>query len=143
MKKLIFILCLIPFFLSAQNKRIYELTTEGTITSTHYLAVDKSTFTAAKKVTVNELTRLERVARQTQDNTIEAGAGLETNGTYATDESTNYINAAGFVARGLTQNIKNSAHILDSVIFLLETIQYTYCESNLKAQINLTGTEDT
>jgi len=99
------------------NKRIIELTTENSVTNDMYIAVDDSGFAETKKATVEEVTEIERTARQVQDNVIEASCGLNADGSFTPPAASNYMTAADYAAAGLTENLLNGMLLLDAHIY--------------------------
>ncbi len=104
------------------NKRVRDLTTNNTYNDDYYVEVDDAGFAEAQKMKLSVVVSDEAAARETQDDTIEAGCGLETDGTYATNELSNYIKAADFVAGGETESLKGADNLLDAKIKDIETI---------------------
>jgi len=99
-----------------QNTRITGLSEQGTATNNTYFVVDKLGWQRAKKMSLQTVNSLEETSREAQDDVIEAGCGLEADGTYAADGTTNYITAADFAAAGLSADLKNADHLLDEQI---------------------------
>ncbi|GAG04962.1 unnamed protein product, partial [marine sediment metagenome] len=64
------------------NKRIIDLGVAASVTNANVMEVDDAAFIESKQATVEVITQVERDARIAQDNVIEAGTGLETDGTY-------------------------------------------------------------
>ena len=102
------------------NRRITELTNQGTFDGSLYVEVDDAAFPETKKMTLDILIGEEETAREDQDDVIEAGAGLETDGTYDPDDTTNYIRTADFVAEGITASLKNADFLLDKKLAEVE-----------------------
>jgi len=143
MKRLILLtIILIPFICFAQKQRIYQLTTEGTITNSHYLVVDKASFSQSKKVTVQELTSIEREAREDEDDSTRTGAGLTDGGLYETDETSTYLTQADFTSVSLTPNLYNADQILDSVVSRMDSIQSCFTFWVLNDQLTLSFTDN-
>ena len=99
------------------NKRTIDLTTESSVTNGMYMLVDDASFIEAKKATVEEVTEIERTARVAQDDAIEAGAGLDADGSFSPDAGSRYFTAADFVAAGYTENIRRALRLLDTQIY--------------------------
>lgn len=116
------------------NKTINELTAVTSLVAGDELEVQKSGETTTKKATVTQVLAVEATARAAQDDVIEAGVGLNTNGTYPSLTNAWYIRAAEFAAgvtdRGgatgaLTENVMNALRILDAAIYGVATYAYT------------------
>jgi len=117
MKKLIIILFVFSFYFSfGQSARIRELQTEGTAEDNICFIVDRGIFTRAKKMLLNVVTSLERTAREDQDNVIENGCGLENNGDFVPDETSNYIRSSDFATYGISTNLDHADYIMDDII---------------------------
>jgi len=95
------------------NKRINDLTNSASVLNSYVMEVDDGTFVESKKATVEVITQIERDARIAQDNVIEAGAGLNADGTYTPPAGSSYMTAAAFVAAGYTENMFNALRLLD------------------------------
>ena len=104
------------------NKRINDLTNNGTYDADLYVEVDKGALPEAQKMKLSVVLSDEETAREAQDDTIEAGAGLETDGTYATNEASNYLRAADFAGAGTTPSLKEADNLLDTELAALEAI---------------------
>jgi len=98
------------------SKRINDLTQETTVTDGMFVEVDDPSFIQSKKATVEEITETERTARIAQNNVIEAGAGLNADGTYTPPAGSGYMTAADFLAAGYTENMYNGLRLLDNQI---------------------------
>ena len=96
------------------NKRIYELQSEGTQSDSFYVEVDSDGWTATRKQDIGTLISYEKAERQTQDDVIEAAAGLATDGIYSADNTTNYLTNALFVSAGVTPSLKGADKLLDT-----------------------------
>lgn len=104
-----------------QNSRIKDLQTEWTATSSTYFVVDRADWQRAKKMLLSTVTSLEEAARILQDNTIEAGCGLNAAGVYVPDNTTNFIRAADFAAAGITGSLAHADWLLDSILYAIIT----------------------
>lgn len=114
--------------------RIKDLPLEAAAAgASDYVEIDKGAYVQSHKITVDNLTSIERNAREGQDNVIEASSGLQTDGTYgvATTSSSNtwYLRQADFTAgvddRGgatgaLTPSLKSADRILDATIYEID-----------------------
>ena len=98
------------------NKRINDLTGSASVLNSYVMEVDDGTFVESKKATVEVVTQIERDARIAQDNVIEAGAGLNADGTYTPPAGSGYMTAAAFAAAGYTENMFNGMRLLDEQI---------------------------
>ena len=98
------------------NKRINDLTNSASVLNSYVMEVDDGTFIESKKATVEVITQIERDARIAQDNVIEAGAGLNADGTYTAPAGSGYMTSADFTAAGYTENIYNGLRLLDTQI---------------------------
>ena len=101
------------------NKRTKDLSLQATYDGDAFLHIDKDVWSEAKKIKASTILNAEASSRVAADNAIIAGCGLDNlkvGGGYTPDPSTNYINAAGFIGAGLTQNLKNADKLLDAQI---------------------------
>ena len=98
------------------NKRTKDLSLQATYDGDAFLHIDKDVWSEAKKIKASTILNAEASSRIAADNAIIAGSGLDAGGGYTPDPSTNYINAAGFISAGLTQNLKNADKLLDAQI---------------------------
>ena len=98
------------------NKRTKDLSLQATYDGDAFLHIDKDVWSEAKKIKASTILNAEASSRVAADNAIIAGCGLNAGGGYTPDQSTNYINAAGFIGAGLTQNLKNADKLLDAQI---------------------------
>ena len=98
------------------NKRTKDLSLQATYDGDAFLHIDKDVWSEAKKIKASTILNAEASSRVAADNAIIAGCGLHPPGGYTPDSSTNYINAAGFIGAGLTQNLKNADKLLDAQI---------------------------
>jgi len=101
------------------NKRTKDLSLQATYDGDAFLHIDKDVWSEAKKIKASTILNAEASSRIAADNAIIAGSGLDylkVGGGYTPDPSTNYINAAGFISAGLTQNLKNADKLLDAQI---------------------------
>ena len=98
------------------NKRTKDLSLQATYDGDAFLHIDKDVWSEAKKIKASTILNAEASSRVAADNAIIAGSGLNAGGGYTPDSSTNYINAAGFIGAGLTQNLKNADKLLDAQI---------------------------
>lgn len=98
------------------NKRIIDLTEDGSYDGDNYIEVDQAGNPESYKQKVSVIVNEEATDRADQDDVIEAGCGLETDGTYDADDTTNYIRTADFSAAGYTESLKEADHLLDTQI---------------------------
>jgi hypothetical protein len=110
------------------------------------LQVSGENFT--RKATGLQFRGVEKLERETQDNVIEAGAGLNANGTFTAPVNSWNLRAADFAAgctdRGgatgaLTENILNGLRLLDAKIQAVGTGNYVILKANLNADTTLTA----
>ena len=99
------------------NKRINDLTTEASVTDSMYVEVDEPGFAESKKATIEEITEIERTARQAQDDVIEASVGLNADGSFTPPAASNYLKAADYLAAGYNENILNGLRLLDNQVY--------------------------
>ena len=92
---------------------INDLTTNGTYDAGIYIETWKSGWTESKKSLITTLTSDEAADRISADEDIIDGLGTNSDGTYSTDETTNYLQAADFAAETLTPNLYNADKLLD------------------------------
>jgi hypothetical protein len=79
------------------------------------LQVSGEVFT--RKLTGLQLRSVEKLERETQDNVIEGGVGLNASGTFTAvplTAGTNYLEAADFAAAGLAESVVNALKLLDT-----------------------------
>ena len=109
------------------------------------LQVNGEVFT--RKITGLQARAVEKLARETQDDVIEAGCGLQANGTYLPEANSWSIRSGDFTAgctdRGgatgaLTENIQNALRLLDAKINAVGSGNYVILEANLNADTTLT-----
>lgn len=106
------------------NKKISELDTlVGNVAATDIVEVQKNGETSSKKATLTQLTAVEVAARVAQDDVIEAGVGLNTNGTYPSLPNSWYLRAADFVT-GIIDRSGAVANITESVMGALRVLDY-------------------
>ena len=105
------------------NKRTKDLSLQATYDGDAFLHIDKDVWSEAKKIKASTILNAEASSRVAADNAIIVSCGLDNlstylkvGGGYTPDPSTNYINAAGFIGAGLTQNLKNADKLLDAQI---------------------------
>jgi hypothetical protein len=125
------------------NVRTKDLTSETNVLSTDMVPLDRAGYSDTHKATVEDLTEIERTAREDQDDIIEASCGIATDGTYGVTETAStdtwFLRSADFTSgatgRGgatgaLTPNIKNALRLLDSKLYdartRLSTVENTY-----------------
>jgi hypothetical protein len=108
------------------NKTIAQLSSVAGVADADEFEVQVSGETVTKKCTRKQLTQIEETARIAQDDAIEAGAGLNTDGTYFTLVDSWYLRAADFTTgltdRGgakanITQSIASAVRMLDSKLY--------------------------
>jgi len=125
------------------GKRTHQLTAYG-ITPTEndiYLECDKTSFTEAKKITTTQICEVETTRATTAEDTIEASTGLNTDGTYVSLSTSNYLKAADFAAAGLAENQSNADLLLDAKIKETELIDTGWIEFNYTEIISLRTTK--
>jgi len=114
------------------NKTINELTAVASVAASDEIEVQKSGETSTKKATLTQLTAVEAAARIAQDNVIEAGVGLNADGTYASLTDSWYLRAAEFAAGitdrdgasgALTESIANALRLLDAQMYAMSSSQ--------------------
>jgi len=108
------------------NKKISDLTAVSGVAAADLFEVQKSGETTSKKASLTQVTQVEVTARAAQDDVIEAGAGLNANGTFDAMTEAWYLRAADF-ATGLTDrggaeasvtaNLYNAVRMLDSKLY--------------------------
>jgi hypothetical protein len=123
----------------ATEKAIYELDELLCIDVDvdYYLVIDDSTFAEPKKVSLYCALKPERDLREAADTAIIDGAGLEADGSYAADASTNYITPADFAAAALDETIANALILLDAAIY--DAAQNLICTEYTFTAAELTG----
>ncbi|MFA5715794.1 MAG: hypothetical protein WC998_08635, partial [Candidatus Paceibacterota bacterium] len=101
-----------------------------------------------RKLTGLQLRGVEKLERETQDNVIEAGAGLNTNGTFTPPANSWSLRSADFTAgcndRGgatgaLVENILNGLRLLDAKIQAISSGNYVILKANLSGDTTLTA----
>jgi len=111
------------------NKTINQLTSVSSVATGDEIEIQKVGEPGTKKATVLQITVPEATARAAQDDAIEAGAGLNTNGTYPAMTNSWYLRAADFVtglvdrvgaAANVTANLWNAIRMLDSKLHEIE-----------------------
>lgn len=70
------------------NKKISDLTAYATPTGDDLMEIQRTVENVTKKATITQVTATEAAARAAQDNVIEAGAGLNANGTFVANDLT-------------------------------------------------------
>jgi hypothetical protein len=102
----------------ADEKRIFDLDPVAPVDvlATQFVMVDDPTFTETQKATITGITFAENARAVAMENAIIAGIGLQSDGTYASDNTTNYIAPQDFVDAGLAENHSNALILLDSVL---------------------------
>ena len=102
----------------------------------------------SRKITGLQARAVEKLERETQDNVIEAGAGLNANGTFTAPANSWYLRSADFTAgctdRGgatgaLTENIVNGLRLLDARINAMGSGNYVILRANLSGDTTLTN----
>lgn len=108
------------------NKIIHDLTAASGAAATDEFEIQVAGETVTKRVTLTQLTQVEATARAAQDDVIEAGAGLATDGTFTAMTESWYLRAsdftAGFTDRGgaeatVTANLYNAIRMLDAKLY--------------------------
>lgn len=102
----------------ADEKRIYELDplAPADVEATYVVPVDDPSFTETKKASITGITFTENARAVAMENAIIAGAGLESDGSYASDNTTEYISPQDFVDAGLPENHSSALILLDAAI---------------------------
>lgn len=109
------------------------------------LQVNGEVFT--RKITGLQARAVEKLERETQDNVIEAGAGLNANGTFTAPANSWSLRSADFTAgctdRGgatgpLTENIYNGLRLLDAKVNAMGSGNYVILRANLNSDTTLT-----
>lgn len=113
---LIILFAVISFSVTAQNKRIRDLSTESNPVGTMYVPVDQSGYSEAKKMTITKLNSLEKAERVAADTSIWHYAGLKSStGIYNFLTTSNFLTVAEFAGAGLAGSLNNADFILDSI----------------------------
>lgn len=108
------------------NKTITQLSAVASVADIDEFEVQVSGELVTKKCTRKQLTQIEETARIAQDNVIEAGAGLNTNGTMPSLPNSYYLKNADFVTgftdsgganANVTPNIVNAVRALDAKLY--------------------------
>jgi hypothetical protein len=108
------------------NSDIANLSAVATVTNADEMELQVLGEVITKKCSVAQLTQVEATARAVQDDVIEAGAGLNTNGTMPSLTNAWYLRdadfAVGFTDRGgadvnVTASIVNALRALDAKIY--------------------------
>jgi len=130
------------------NKLISQLTPAGTNLQDVDLAegqINGEVFT--RKFTGLQMRAVEKLARETQDDVIEAGCGLQADGTYLPEANSWSLRAGDFTAgctdRGgatgaLTPNIQNALRLLDAKVNAMGSGNYVILKANLSGDTTLT-----
>lgn len=111
------------------NKLISQLSgAAANVQDTDLMEVQKNGELITKKVTGLQVRAVEKSEREAQDNVIEAGAGLNANGTFTAPANSWHLRAADFAAGcvdrsgatgALTANIVNGLRLLDALVYEL------------------------
>ena len=112
------------------DKLIKGLTTlgSGSIENEDWLEIQEDDASTSKKVTVEVLNEIEAAARAAQDDVIEAGVGLNADGTYNTPSGTNYLDS--------TTDVMDALDALDNAIgssgsgIVVDVVQVTAANLN-------------
>ena len=108
------------------NSDIHNLTAASGAVAADEFEIQKVGEVTTKKVTLTQLTQVEATARAAQDDIIEAGAGLGTDGTFPAMANSWYLRAADFVTgvvdRGgavanIVANLWGAIRMLDSKLY--------------------------
>lgn len=101
----------------------------------------------SKKITGLQVRSVEKAEREAQDNVIEAGVGLQTDGTYLPEADSWNIRAADFAAgctdRGgatgaLTESVQNALRLLDAKIQAAGSGSLVSLQSNVSSDTTFT-----
>lgn len=108
------------------DKLISDLNAVASVVADDLFEVQKSTENVTKKATLTQVTAVEAAARAAQDDVIEAGCGLNANGTYTPEADSWWMRVADFAAGtddragatgALTANIQNALRLLDGKLY--------------------------
>jgi hypothetical protein len=113
------------------NSDIHNLTAVAGVAASDEFEIQPSTSTVTKRCTTTQITQIEETARITQDNVIEAGVGLNANGTYPAMSDSWYLRTADF-ATGITDRGGAEANVVESIYGALRLL-----DSKLYANINV------
>lgn len=105
------------------NRLISELDAVTSIISGDEVEVQQVGKTVTKRATITQINSVEATARAAQDDVIEAGVGLNTNGTYPSLTDSFYLTAAAF-ASGITDNGGNSGALTENVMNALRILDF-------------------
>ena len=114
------------------NKLISELTNLATVANADEVEVQKSGEVVTKKATVEAITKVERDARKAQDDAIELGVGLDTDGNYDTPSGTNHLDS--------TTDVMTALVALDSALGSSSAAIITEIITVASASLNSAGT---
>lgn len=106
------------------GQNVWQSASEKTFANSNdYFLVKNPTRTNTEKMSLTTLTSIADSIRAAKDDTIAYYAGFNSSYQYATDETTNTLKSANFVAAGKTVSLKNALFILDSVLYYQGGIQ--------------------
>lgn len=120
------------------NKTINQLTAVTSVVAADEIEVQKNGETVTKKATLTQLTNVEATARAAQDDAIEAGVGLNTDGTFPSMTQSRYLKPADFVAgftdaggaeANVTENLYNAVRMLDAELYDAVTASITWIKT--------------
>ena len=115
MKKLIFILFLIPILANSQS--IWTTVSVRAIAkSNDYFLVKNTDNANSEKMSLTTLTSIADSTREAKDDSIYFNCGLTTLGKYDTEATSNFMKAADFATMSYQPDIHNATLLLDSVI---------------------------
>ena len=115
MKKLIFILFLIPILANSQS--IWTTVSVRAIAkSNDYFLVKNTDNANTEKMSLTTLTSIADSTREAKDDSIYFNCGLTTLGKYDTEATSNFMKAADFATMSYQPDIHNATLLLDSVI---------------------------
>lgn len=117
------------------NSRIYNLGNDATPADDVLLVIDKSGWAEAKNTTKEQFLADEVAARDAADSAIEAGCGLNADGSLSPAPASTYLKNGDFLAAAYSVNVRNALLLLDAAIDDLSgTIELT-------TQFNITSAE--
>lgn len=131
------------------DKLISQLTAAaGNLADIDLIEGQKSAEVFSRKFTGLQMRGVEKAEREAQDNVIEAGAGLNANGTFTAPANSWSLRSADFLAGctdrsgatgALTENIVNGLRLLDAKINAMGSGNYVILRANLNADTTLTN----
>jgi hypothetical protein len=102
----------------SDEKRPYLLDPIGdnAVSDDYVVMIDDPDFLETKQTTVAGLNYIENARAEGVENAIIAGAGLETDGSYAAPNTTSFLTTQDFVDAGLAETHSNALILLDAAI---------------------------